>query len=139
MTVALLAFTMVTGEKLREPEMLGCGTSDDDVVKLNKYEVPLEHPGLQLFQSNCKSCHRLDQKLVGPPLRNSFETRDSVWFAQMIVDAKGLIDSGDTLAIRLFNDFNQTQHPRFKGFDKKELAALIEYLKLEGRRDNWEQ
>jgi hypothetical protein len=137
LTVGLLAFTLVTKDKFEESEILACGTVDmSSDVAYPKYYIPLEHPGLKIFQNNCKACHRLDEKLVGPALRNSFETRDSVWFTKMISSANGLIDSGDTLAVRLFNDYNQTRHPDFKALDKNQLADLVEYLKLEGLRDS---
>jgi len=97
LNVGLLAFTLANKDKFEKQEMLGCGTVDmsNDVV-YPKYYTPSEHPGLKLFQANCKACHRLDQKLVGPALRNSFETRDSVWFVKMIISANGLINSGDS-------------------------------------------
>lgn len=133
LTVGLFAFTLVNKGKFQEPEILGCGT-----VNMSNdagFNPPLEHAGLKIFQDNCKACHRLDNKLIGPALRYSFEVRDSIWFVKMIVSANGLINSGDTLAVRLFNDYNQIQHPDFKGLNKKELADLVEYLKLEGERE----
>jgi hypothetical protein len=135
-TIGLLAFTLLNRDKFQEQEVLVCATVDmsNDLIYPKSYP-PIEHSGLKIFQDNCKSCHRLDQKIVGPALRNSFETRDSIWFVKMIVSANGLIDSGDTLAVRLFNDYNQTRHPDFKGLSKKELTDLIEFLKLEGKRD----
>ncbi len=137
LTIGLLAFTLVNKDKFEEPEMLYCATVDNDVV-YPKYTIPLEHAGLKVFENNCKTCHRLDQKLVGPALRNTFETRDSVWFGKMIVNANGLIDTGDTLAVRLFREYNETRHPDFKFIDKTQLVDLIDYLKLEGRRDNYQ-
>jgi mono/diheme cytochrome c family protein len=140
LTVGLLAFTLVNWNQFVDGEMLGCGTVAlaDDVVFPEYYNSPLEHSGLVLFEKNCKTCHRLDQKLVGSALRNSFETRDSIWFVRMIVSARGLVTDGDTLAKRLFEDYDQTLHPDFKAFSKKELGDLVEYLKLEGMRDNGE-
>ncbi len=138
LTIGLLAFTLVNKDKFEEPEMLYCGTVENDVIFPEYYSKPLQIAGLKVFESNCKTCHRLDQKLVGPALRNSIETRDSVWFKKMIVNANGLIDSGDTAAVRLYNEYNATRHPDFKFIDKKQLADLIDYLKLEGRRDNYQ-
>jgi hypothetical protein len=134
--IGLFAFTLINIDKLQEPEMLGCATvsMSSDVV-YPKYYIPLEHLGLKIFQDNCKACHRLDQKLVGPALRNSYEARDSIWFVKMILNANGLIASGDTLATRLFNDYQQTSHPDFTRLSKNDLKDLIDYLKLEGKRD----
>ncbi len=140
LTIGLLAFTLINKSDFEGSELLGCATvgSIDDVVPLNKYSTPLEHPGQKVFQANCKACHHLDFVLVGPALRNSFEDRDSIWFVRMITSANDLIASGDTLAVRLFNDYNQTRHTDFRGLDKTELTDLVEYLKLEGLRDDGE-
>lgn len=136
--IGLSAFTFISAHRFQEQPMWGCATVDtfNDVV-YPKYHTPIEHPGLKLFVANCKACHRLDQKLVGPALRNSFEARDSVWFVKMIQNANKLIDSGDTLANRLFNEYYQSRHPEFS-FTKKELTDLVEFLRLEGLRDNQE-
>ena len=130
MTIGLLAFTLANVNRVQSG-MFGCGTVDmrSDVVYSNQSKS--EHPGLKIFLSNCKHCHRLDKELIGPPLRNSFKTRDSTWFVKMTVSANELISSGDTLATRIFNDYNQTQHPDFKVLSEQQLTDLIAYLRLE--------
>jgi hypothetical protein len=133
-TLALFAFTLANKSEIDGPGMLYCGVVSTGVGASSI--VPLQHPGLKLFEDNCKACHRLDQKLVGPALRYSFVSSDSVWFVKMIISANALISAGDTLALQLFNDFNQIQHPDFKGFNETELASLVEYLKLEGLRND---
>jgi hypothetical protein len=115
-TLALFAFTLANKSEIDRPGMLYCGVLSMGVE--TSFIVPLQHPGLKLFEDNCKARHRLDQKLVGPALRNSFAIRDSAWFVKMI-SSNTLISAGDTLALRLFNDFNQTRNP-----DSKDLMKL---------------
>src|SRR5687768_5180672 len=34
--------------------------------------------GKQLFDTNCKTCHRVDKKLVGPPLAHVYDRAPSI-------------------------------------------------------------
>ncbi len=86
--------------------------------------------GEELFSKNCNSCHRLDLKIIGPPLRDIFERRDSIWILQMIVNADMLIKNDDKEAISLSKEFGGRKHPAFESLTRDELYALIEYLKL---------
>ncbi|MGC3943799.1 MAG: cytochrome c [Chryseolinea sp.] len=136
LTTGLFSFTLITLEDAEAPLGFGCATvnmADDVLLKQNN--TLRDHPGLMLFEANCRVCHRLDKIMVGPALRNSFATRDSIWFVKMIVSANELITSGDTMAVQLFEDYGLTRHPDYKGFDEQELADLVEYLKLEGQRE----
>lgn len=134
-TIGLFAFTLISKDKFEEQTMLRCATVETSTFYDSTKIAPLVHPGLKVFQQNCKSCHRINQKLLGPALRGSFESHDSVWFVRMIISAKELRASGDTLAIRLFNDYHQTEHPDFKEMRRDDLNALVEYLKTEGMKD----
>jgi cytochrome c1 len=40
-----------------------------------------------------------------------------------------LIKAGDTLAIMVYNEYNQLPHTSFEGFSDEELNDLIDYLK----------
>ena len=40
------------------------------------------------------------------------------------------IKSGDTLAVAVYNEYDQTSQPAFENFTNEELDDLIEYLKL---------
>lgn len=133
LTLICSGFVLLTASKSSE-QPLRCATVDTgySLSNLNSADTLPEHPGVHLFNSNCKACHRLDQKLVGPALRNVINSRDSTWLVRMIVDGAGLVKSGDTLAVRLFKEYNQLPHTSFKGFSNQQLKELIEYLKIEG-------
>jgi cytochrome c2 len=133
LTLVLCVFIFV-GRQTIAPQPLGCATTNKDVVFIDLDTALQNHKGLKVFQANCKSCHRLDQKLVGPALRYTFQARDSVWFRKMIKDGNALVTSGDTLAIRLFNAYNQTPHTSFSSMSRESLDDLIDYLKKSGEQ-----
>jgi len=63
--------------------------------------------GEKIFKSTCAACHKLDKKLVGPPLKGITEKREQEWLIKWIKDSPGLIKSGDKLANEVFEEWNK--------------------------------
>jgi mono/diheme cytochrome c family protein len=95
----------------------------------------IEHPGEKIFKANCKACHRIDRQLIGPALGGVLDRRDSLWVISMIRNSSKLIASGDPTAVELFKEYNGTQMTSFSSFTDEELRSLLEYLKLQGKRE----
>lgn len=85
--------------------------------------------GETVFNKNCKSCHRLDAKLIGPGIRSVYSTRDSVWLRSWIMNSTKMIASGDPTAVTLFEEYNHTQMPSFELLSKEDIDVLLVYLK----------
>ena len=115
-------------------EQFGCGVTDEDYVGFY-YPEALDHPGRVLWANNCITCHDLDEVVIGPPLRGVFNRRDSVWITKAIIDFEALVNAEDSLAIAIFNEYNQTSHTRYTGFSEDDLALLLDYLYQEGERE----
>ena len=47
--------------------------------------------GKKLFKANCAACHKLDKKLVGPPLKGISEKRENKWLKSWIKNSAELI------------------------------------------------
>lgn len=86
--------------------------------------------GEALFNSNCKACHRMNQKLVGPALAGVFERRDSVWIRTLIVNIDILLKRKDKQVEQLRKEYNYTEHTHFEGMSKEHLDDLLLYLKV---------
>jgi cytochrome c2 len=84
-----------------------------------------------VFNSNCKSCHRIHLKLVGPALNDVFKRRDSLWIRNMILNSQKMVKAGDRRAVALFNEYNQAQMTAFEGMKEVDLRHLFEYLKMD--------
>lgn len=87
--------------------------------------------GEQIFFANCRACHRMNQKLVGPALAGVFDRRDSVWIRTLIVDIDILIKRKDTAVMNLRKKYDFIEHTRFTSLTKEELDNLIYYLKID--------
>jgi len=71
---------------LSEFELInGIGPVTEEVV-LNKIDEKAVIQGKVIFQTKCTSCHRLDNKLIGPPLRNVVQKRSPEFILNIIVN-----------------------------------------------------
>lgn len=89
--------------------------------------------GKQLFDKNCQVCHKLGGgKLVGPELVGITEIRERAWLAAFIKDSQALIESGDALAIEVFEANNKIPMQAFPNLSDAEVSSIIDYIA------NWE-
>ena len=86
--------------------------------------------GESLFKGNCASCHKIDQKLVGPALQNVYDRAPSIdWIVRFIQNSQKVISSGDEYAVNLYNEYNQTQMTAFPTFSRDDVMDILAYIK----------
>lgn len=109
---ALLNFTSYAQEISQEPAAIQAGES--------------------VFNANCKTCHRVHQKLVGPALANVYDRAPSIdWIKAFIKNSAGVIASGDDYAVKLYNEFNKTQMTAFTSLKDDDVMNVLAYIKAE--------
>ena len=86
--------------------------------------------GRQLFNGNCKVCHGINEVVVGPALGAIHERRPVEWIHAFVRNSQKVIQSGDTYAVNLYNQYNKTQMPPFN-FDDEEINSILAYIKNE--------
>ena len=84
--------------------------------------------GKQLFNQHCAACHKMDRKLVGPPLQDVVELQGRDWTKEWIYNSKALIDSGDDHAIEIWEEYNRAAMPAYNFLPDEELEDIVEYL-----------
>ena len=83
--------------------------------------------GQSIFETRCQACHSTgSDRVVGPGLAGVTERRDRPWLVSFITDPAGMIESGDSIAVRLFEEY-QMPMPNF-GLSAAEAEAVIDYL-----------
>jgi mono/diheme cytochrome c family protein len=95
-------------------------------LNLSAQEVDVAN-GEKLFKSNCAACHKLDKKLVGPPLKGITEKREQEWLIKWIKDSPGLIKSGDKLAIQVFEENNKLPMTANPHLSDKDIIDILAY------------
>lgn len=86
--------------------------------------------GEALYKSNCAACHKLDKKGVGPALRNVAEKYEREWLYKWISNSQGLIKSGDSKAVALFAEYNNSVMTSFPGLSNTDIDNILAYTSL---------
>lgn len=85
--------------------------------------------GEALFKANCKSCHKLDAKVVGPALAGVTKRAPSIdWIKQWIKNPAKVIASGDAYANKIYEEYQKSQMTAFTSLKDEEIMALIAYI-----------
>jgi len=85
--------------------------------------------GENLFKTKCAACHKTSsKKLIGPGLANVHDKRSKEWFKSFVVSSQSFINSGDTEAIKIFEEFNKVIMPD-QALSDADINALYEYIK----------
>lgn len=88
--------------------------------------------GESLFNANCKTCHRVHQKLIGPALANVWDRAPSMdWIYAFIRNSQRVIASGDEYAVNLYNEYNKTQMTAFSSLTDEQIGNIMAYIKAE--------
>ena len=91
--------------------------------------------GRSIFNANCKTCHKLDQKMVGPALRGVTDRRSVDWAKKFIKNSQALIASGDAQAVAIYNEFNQLAMPNHDFLSDDDLMNLLSYIEYGDKAD----
>jgi mono/diheme cytochrome c family protein len=86
-----------------------------------------EDSGEQLFKEHCASCHEMGRLLTGPDLYKINEKRTRDWLHDFIKNSQGMIESGDELAIALFEEYQRVEMPPADLSDD-EIQRVINYI-----------
>ncbi|MBX2898618.1 MAG: c-type cytochrome [Cyclobacteriaceae bacterium] len=91
--------------------------------------------GEALFNGNCKSCHRVKQKLVGPALAGVEERTPSIkWILDWVRNPAKVIASGDDYANKIYNEYNKSQMTAFTSYTDEQILSILGYIKAEASK-----
>lgn len=91
--------------------------------------------GKSIFNANCRTCHRLDQKNVGPALRGVSERHSIEWNKKFIRNSQALIASGDPEALAIYNEYNQLAMPAHEFLSDEDVMNLLSYIEYGDKAD----
>jgi len=83
--------------------------------------------GKELFNANCASCHKLDEKSTGPALRSVAAKHDTQWLYDWIHNSTAMIKSGDAAAVKLYNENNKVTMTSFPQLSTADIDNILAY------------
>lgn len=84
--------------------------------------------GKELFKQNCAACHKMDSKMIGPPLINVVEKQGRDWVKRWVYNSQELISTGDQHANEIFKEYNEMAMPAYNWLEDSDLESIITYL-----------
>ncbi len=84
--------------------------------------------GAKIFEQKCFSCHRLDQKLVGPPLQDVLSRRSPEFVVNMIMNPDIMIQKHPEVQ-KLLAQYLQKM--TYQDVKLEEAFKILEYLRLQ--------
>ncbi len=83
----------------------------------------------ETFEKKCSSCHSIGGgDDVGPDLKGVNDRRDSKWLIRFIQESQTIVQSGDAVAVELFNNFRQKKMPD-QDLSEADILQLLEFIK----------
>lgn len=88
--------------------------------------------GKAIYEGRCAACHKIsNQDLVGPGLANVNKRREQEWLIKFIKNSQKLIQGGDELANKLYNQYNQNIMPSHADLSDEDIVGVLDYIKQE--------
>lgn len=81
----------------------------------------------------CKACHTIGSgKLVGPDLRGVNERREEAWLIKFIRNSTEMVEAGDAIAIKVFEENNKIPMPP-NNLTDEEIKGVLLYIASDGK------
>jgi len=112
----------------------GCGedTQEIGVGPIKKVELSatidnaLVEQGKTVFEAKCVSCHKFDEKLVGPPLKGVTKKRKPEWIMNMILNPEKMTKENIEAQKLMAQYLTQMT---FQNVTESEARAVFEYFR----------
>lgn len=114
--------------------MQGCGEDNQEigVGPIKKVELSatidnaLVEQGKTVFEAKCVSCHKFDEKLVGPPLKGITKKRKPEWIMNMILNPEKMTKENIEAQKLMAQYLTQMT---FQNVTEQEARAVLEYFR----------
>ena len=98
----------------------------------NAYAQADAAKGEAIFKSKCTACHKIDQQVVGPALGPQITSEtDDQYLIKWIQNNQALIAAKNPKALKIYNEFNQSNMTVFTELSDADAANVIAYARAE--------
>lgn len=112
-------------------EVSGAEKSDKGIgpikeLKLAAIDQNMVKTGDQLFQSKCALCHTLDQKKVGPPLREATKVFSPEFIMNLLLNTAEMLQKNEHMKAEVKEFVTVMPNPKLT---QDQARAILEYLR----------
>ena len=88
--------------------------------------------GKAIFEAKCTTCHKIDTRLIGPALGPQLTSEtDDKWLIKWVQNNQSLIASKDAKALKIYNEYNQSNMTVFSDLSDADVTNVIAYVRGE--------
>ena len=98
----------------------------DEKMELGPIKPELASEGEELFTTNCSSCHKLDERYVGPSQRDVLDQRSPEFVMNMILNPAEMLKK-HPVAKKMLAEY-MTPMP-YQNVSREEARAILEYFR----------
>lgn len=128
-----LAILLALPLLLSLPFFSASAQAEDDIgigpvkeLTLGAIDPKLAAKGKALFASKCSACHKIEERYVGPALRDVTKRRRPEWIMNMALNPIQMTQENET-AKALFGEY--LVQMTFQNVTKDEVRAILEYFR----------
>jgi len=129
-TITQNSVKTVTADPVMEPinqqENKDYGIGPAKNIKLGPIDPKMVMKGKDLFNNKCLLCHELDQKKIGPPLRNITKTRTPEYIMNLLLNTVKM-QQDDPVVKELITIYKVPMTP--PDFTPEQVRSVLEYLR----------
>jgi cytochrome c len=103
----------------------GIGPIDEEIV-INEIDMEMARRGAEIFEMKCSSCHKLNERYIGPPMGDILEKRSPTYVMNMILNPNGMVEEHPE-AKEVLIEYNMSPMPN-QGLTEEEARAIVEYF-----------
>lgn len=104
------------------------GSSDEAKADDSSSDIGDATKGKELFNTNCAACHKRYKRSTGPALHGITDDIDRQWIYDWVHNSTALIDAGDSRAVQIFEEFNQTAMTHFPQLSEDDIDNILAYV-----------
>jgi len=102
-------------------------------VKLTALNEEMAGQGQKIFEEKCSACHKIEQRYIGPPLKEVTARRSPEWIMNMIMNPEEMVQK-DPVARALLAEYLSPMANQ--NISREEARSILEYFRSVDQVDN---